>query len=133
MSEPNSVETTAKADDVVKAVEAMERVLKYGFSPEDRRLLTEMLRALSDIKDGLDVIQYKLGIETGVWRKFQNSDVEWTFGQTPNGKPVEELSEITETLDRGEYGSWVRIGVFEYRWSGPEDDPRRFIHRRLAK
>ncbi len=133
MSEPDSAEKRTKADDVVKAVEAMERVLEYGFGPEDRRLLTEMLRTLGDIKDGLDVIQYKLGVETGVWRKFQNSDVEWTFAQTPNGKPVEELSEIMETLNGGEYGSWVRIGVFEYRWSGTEDDPRRFIHRRLAK
>ena len=30
-----------KPDDVVKAVEAVERILEYGFSPEDRQLLTE--------------------------------------------------------------------------------------------
>lgn len=133
MSEPDSAEKKTEPDDVVKAVEAMERILKYGFGPEDRRLLTEILQTLNDIGDRLEVIQYKLGVEMGVWRKFPNSDVEWTFAQTPDGKPVEELEEIIDTLNRNEYGNWVQIGAFEYRRSGIDDDPKRFIHRRLAK
>lgn len=132
MGELDSAKKT-KPEEIVKAVEAMERVLKYGFTPEDRHLLNEILRALNDIRDRLDVIQYKLGVETSVWRKFPNSNVEWTFAQTTDGKPVEELEEIIDVLNRNEYGNWVQIGAFEYRWSGTEDDPKRFIHRRLAK
>lgn len=133
MSDPDSAEKRMKPDDILKAVEAMERVLKYGFGPEDRQLLTEILQTLNKIKDSLDVIQYKLGVEKDVWRKFPNSDVEWTFARTPDGKPAEGLQEIIDTLNRNEYSNWVQIGAFEYRWSGTDDDPKRFIHRRLIK
>ena len=133
LGDSESAKKEVKPDDVVKAVEAMERVLKYGFGPEDRQLLTEILQTLSDIRDRLDVIQFKLGVEENVWRRFPDSDVEWTFARTPDGKPAEGLEEIMDTLTRNEYGNWVQTGAFEYRWSGTDDDPKRFIHRRLAK
>ena len=96
MSDPDSAGKKTKPDDVLKAVEAMERVLEYGFGPEDRQLLTGILQTLNKIGDSLDVIQYKLGVEENVWRKFPNSDVKWTFAETPDGKPVEELEEEIE-------------------------------------
>jgi len=133
LSDPDSDKKKTKPDDVLKAVEAMERVLEYRFGPEDRQLLTVILQTLNKMKDSLDVIQYKLGVEKDVWRRFPDSDVEWTFAETPDGKPVGELEEEIDTLDRNEYGNWVQIGAFEYRWSGTEDAPKRFIHRRLAK
>lgn len=132
MSEPDSAKKI-KPEEIAKAVEAMERHLKYGFTPEDRELLTETLQTLNDIRDRLDVIQYKLGVETNVWRKFPDSEVEWTFARTPDGKLAQGLEEIIEELNRNEYGNWVKIGAFEYRWSGTEDDPKRFIHRRITK
>lgn len=103
------------------------------FGSEDRKLLKEMLQRLNEIKDALDVIQFKLGVEKGVWRKFPDGNVEWTFAQTMDGEQVEGLDEIIDTLNRNDVGSWVQIGTFEYRWSGTEDAPRKFIHRRIAK
>ena len=132
MSENNAVEKR-KADDFRKAFEEVKEVLEHTFGSEDRKLLTEMMQRLNDIKEALEIILFKLGVERGVWRKFPDGNVEWTFAQTLDGKLVEELEEIVSALNTNEYGSWVRIGPFEYRWSGTNDDPKRFIHRRLAK
>ena len=107
--------------------------MEHTFGSEDKKLLTEMMQRLNDIKEALDIILFKLGVERGVWRKFPDGDVEWAFAQTLDGKLVEELEEIVSTLNTNEYSSWVRIGPFEYRWSGTNDAPKRFIHRRLAK
>jgi len=132
LGEKNAVENQ-KADNFTETVEEVKEVSAHMFGPEDRKLLKEMLQRLNDIKEALDVIQFKLGVERGVWRKFPDGDVEWTFAQTMDGEQAEELEEIVSALNKNEYGSWVQIGTFEYRWSGTDNAPRKFIHRRLAK
>jgi hypothetical protein len=125
---------TDKRDyDFTKPFEEFNEASENVFGPEDRQLLREMMQRLNEIKEALDAVQFKLGVEKGVWRKFPDGDVEWTFAQTMDGEQVEGLDEIINTLNRNEAGSWVQIGTFEYRWSGTEDAPKKFIHRRLAK
>ena len=122
-----------KAHDFTSAFEEAKEASEDMFGSEDRKLLKEILGRLDVIKDALDVVQFKLGVEKGVWRKFADGDVEWTFAQTMDGAPVAEIDDIVSALNKNEAGSWVQIGMFEYRWSGTEDAPRKFVHRRLLK
>jgi hypothetical protein len=124
---------TERNYDFTKPFEEFNETSENVFGPEDRQLLREIMKRLNEIKEALDAVQFKLGVEKGVWKKFPDGNVEWTFAQTMDGEQVEGLDEIINTLNRNEAGSWIQIGMFEYRWSGTEDAPKKFIHRRLAK
>jgi hypothetical protein len=125
--------TTERTYDFTKPFEKFNEAPGNVFAPEDRQLLREIMQRLNEIKEAVDAVQFKLGVEKGVWRKFPDGNVEWTFAQTMDGEQVGELDKIINTLNRNEAGSWVQIGTFEYRYSGTEDSPKKFIHRRLAK
>ncbi len=123
----------SKIDEVLKVIEDIERVSRSGFGSKEKQMLVEIVESLREIRESLDLIKYKMGIETGIWRKFENSDIEWAFTRTSVGEPLKELKDVVEVLDKEEYSLWVQIGAFEYRFSGPEGDPKRFIHRRIFR